>query len=171
MPQKLNSSEEFVHWLCRRTFLSLWSYASPRGKKGKELCDILIVCEPDIVIISVKEISVKNSSAGGVAASRWSREAIAGSVKQIYGAERHLSGSDHVIRADGSDGLPLPQSSSRRIHRIAVAFGSEGDIPYTMGDFGKGFVHVMDERSIQIVLSCSSGKREKSFLAPWRADL
>jgi len=55
MPQKLDTSEEFVNWVCQQSSLSLWSYASPRGKKGKELCDILVVCDPDIIIISVKD--------------------------------------------------------------------------------------------------------------------
>jgi hypothetical protein len=55
----INKAEEFVFHICRETFLSLWSYANPLGKNGKELCDILIVCDPDIVIFSVKEIEFK----------------------------------------------------------------------------------------------------------------
>jgi len=36
-----NKAEEFVFHICRETFLSIWSYANPRGKDNKELCDIL----------------------------------------------------------------------------------------------------------------------------------
>jgi len=44
----MNKSEEFVSKLCEKTFLSLWCYRNPQGKdKGKELCDILVVCDPD----------------------------------------------------------------------------------------------------------------------------
>ena len=57
MSQGLNSTEQFVYRTCRKSFLSLWSYANPRGKPGKELCDILIVCEPDLVIFSVKAMA------------------------------------------------------------------------------------------------------------------
>ena len=57
MPDEgLNPAETFVLRLCRQSFLSLWSYANAQGKSGKELCDILVVCDPDIVIVSVKAI-------------------------------------------------------------------------------------------------------------------
>jgi len=57
----MNRAEQFVFQVCKRSFLSLWSYANPLGKNFKELCDILVVCEPDIIIISVKEVRVKKS--------------------------------------------------------------------------------------------------------------
>ena len=41
MSQGLNPSERFVYSACKASFLSLWSYANPRGEPGKELCDIL----------------------------------------------------------------------------------------------------------------------------------
>ena len=55
----MNRSEDLVYKLCRESFLSLWSYANPKGKNGKELCDVLIVSDPDIIIISVKDIELK----------------------------------------------------------------------------------------------------------------
>lgn len=151
MPQQLNTSEEFVHWVCLQSFLSLWSYASPRGKKGKELCDILVVCEPDVIIISVKDIRFNEGT--DVAHARWTQRAIDESVKQIYGAERWVAAATNVVRIDGTTGLSIPELENRRIHRIAVAFGSEGKVAFRTGDFGKGFVHVFDERSFGILLS------------------
>jgi hypothetical protein len=51
----VNQSEEYLARLCRRSFLSLWSYPTPQGKNaGKELCDCLVVCDPDVIIFSVK---------------------------------------------------------------------------------------------------------------------
>ncbi|WP_254510798.1 hypothetical protein [Anatilimnocola floriformis] len=151
MTQELNPSEELVYWTCQQSFLSLWSYAAPRGKGGKELCDILIVCDPDIIIISVKDIKLQDGEQ--VAHERWSKRAIDDSVKQLYGAERWLNSAESVVRIDGSNGLAIPKSSSRRVHRIAIAFGAEGKVGFSVGDFGKGYVHVFDELAFRILLS------------------
>lgn len=116
------------------------------AEPGKELCDILIVCDPHVIIVSVKDIQLnREKEAAGY--DRWLRKAVDGSVKQIYGAERSLVTAPHVIRKDGTPGLALPALALRKTHRIAVAFGSGGEVPITSGDFGKGFVHVMDEHS------------------------
>lgn len=154
MNQLINKSEEFVYQVCHRSFMSLWSYANPIGKgKSKELCDILVVCDPDIIIFSVKEIGISDSGDIATDWERWRRRAIESSVKQIYGAERWIENANHVIRSDGSDGLPFPNCSNRRIHRVAVALGSQGKVPLQFGDFGKGFVHVFDEISFQTILN------------------
>jgi len=153
MPQKLNTSEEFVYWVCKRSFLSLWSYATPRGKKGKELCDILVVCDPDIIIISVKDIKLPEISESILGHDRWTKRAIDESVKQIYGAERWIAKAKHVVRLDGSEGLSIPDVGTRRVHRVAIAFGADGKVGFPVGDFGKGYVHVLDERSFQVLLS------------------
>jgi len=153
MPRQLNTSEEFVHWVCQQSFLSLWSYASPRGKKRKELCDVLVVCDPDVIIISVKDIGFFDAGESASARKRWMKRAVDESVKQIYGAERWIVTTKHVVRHSGSEGLPIPNSETRRIHRVAVAVGAKGKVGFPVGDFGKGYVHVMDEQSFQTVLS------------------
>lgn len=152
MSQGLNPSERFVYSACRASFLSLWSYANPRGGPGKELCDILVVLEPDLIVFSVKDIDVSSAKDPAVAWLRWRRKAIKQSAGQIYGAERWLDSATHLIRSDGSPGLALPLVSERRVHRIAVALGSKGEVPLQFGDFGKGFVHVFDEISFTVIL-------------------
>jgi hypothetical protein len=149
----VNETEELVYSLCRNSFLSLWSYANPRGKAGKELCDILVVCEPDVIIFSVKEIAFSEAGDTAVNQKRWSKRAIDESVKQIYGAERWINSATHVIRSDGTNGLAFPEPARRRVHRVAVALGGEGKVWNSFGDFGKGFVHVFDERSLGIVMT------------------
>lgn len=148
-----NRAEEVVARLARRSFLSLWSYANPRGKKDKELCDLLAVCDPHVVIFSVKDLVMPDSGNAEVDLERWHRGAIEESVKQIYGAERWLRSATNVIRADGSAGLALPEPSRRQVHRIAVALGSSGSAPIYMGDFGRGFVHVLTEDSLGTILT------------------
>ena len=149
----INRTEEFVHRICENSFLSLWCYANPRAKPGKELCDILVVCEPAVIIVSVKEIKLNEQKEPAVAHARWEKKAITDSVKQIYGAEGWLATASNVIRNDGSPGLKLPPPEIRRTFRIAVAFGAGGQAIVKSGDFGEGFVHVMTEQSFHEVLT------------------
>jgi hypothetical protein len=152
MDSMKNKAEEFVYTVCRETFLSLWSYANPLGKDNKELCDILVVCEPDIIIFSVKEIKVTESGDIETDWKRWNRRAVEESANQIYGAERWLKSAPQVIKSDGSLGLNLPPGQDQRIHRVVVALGGKDKVPILFGDFGKGFVHVLDEISFGIIL-------------------
>src|SRR6266545_2747485 len=90
MAPSMNLAEQLVARLARRSFLALWSYANPRGKKGKELCDVLAVCDPNVVIFSVKDLAMPATGNVRVDWQRWHRGAIDESVKQIHGAERWL---------------------------------------------------------------------------------
>jgi len=149
----VNKSEEYVYKICQKSFLSLWGYVNPQARKGKELCDILVVCGNNIIIISVKDITPSNSGNVDVDWERWRKRAIDSSVKQIYGAERWLTKNKRVITKDGMSGLPLPPENERTVHRIAVAFGSDGKMGLYYGDFGKGFVHVLDEQAFDTLLA------------------
>lgn len=147
-----NSAEELIYQICRQSFLSLWSYRNPKqGPGGKELCDVLVVCEPDVIIFSVKDIKLKGGPKPFVGERRWQRKAIEESCNQIYGAERIIASSPSVTRHDDLPGLAFPASAN--IHRIAIAFGGRGKTGLPFGDFGRGFVHVFDERSTMTLLS------------------
>ena len=146
-----NRSEEFVYNITHRSFLSLWSYANPlKYAAGNELCDFLTIFGSNIAIFSVKES--KLLSASPVDIERWRRRAIGASTRQIYGAERSIRSVTHIIRSDGSQGLPLPPQSEIQVHRIAVGLGSHGKAPITSRDYGKGFVHVFDEESFSSIM-------------------
>ncbi len=145
-------SEELVSSLCQRSFLSLWSEPNPRGHSAKELCDVLVVCGDDIVLFSVKEVALKDTGNTALDWERWRRKAIDASVKQLYGAERALKSLSRVTRSDGTKGSVLPAVGNRRVHRVAVALGGRGAVPYSHGDFGKGFVHVLDDVALPLVL-------------------
>ena len=147
-----NDSEAYVASVCRRSFLSLWSYPNPTGKKGKELCDLLVVCGPDVAIVSVKDIRPSDTADEGVRMERWTKRALDGSFKQIAGAERWLQTERAVTDATGERAIELPPAAERRVHRLALAFGGRGEMPLYSGDFGSGFVHAMDERAFDLVL-------------------
>jgi hypothetical protein len=148
----MNLAENFVSDVCKRTFLSLWSFPNPQGKKGKELCDLLVVCDPYIVIFSVKHIQIEDSGNEEVDAERWNKRAIEDSVAQIYGAERYTHSVDKIILKDKKTEIVLPEKSKRIVHRIAVAIGRGEKYHLVQGDFDKGYVHVFDEQSFFFIL-------------------
>lgn len=148
----MTKSEALVYKLCTKSFLSLWSYPNPTGKKGKELCDILVVCQPDVIIFSVKEIEFKDTG-DKVGWERWRKKAIEESCSQIHGAERWINSNSNIINQSGETGLLFPNVSNRKVHRIAVALGGKGDVALHFGDFGKGFVHVFDEISLEAIMN------------------
>lgn len=149
----MTPSEKYVSELCRKSFLPFWSFSNPIGKKDKELCDVFVVCGNTIIIISVKDISVSEHTNERIQYDRWIKKAITESVNQIYGAERFLKTVDEVSSKDNKFKIQLPDKKSRVIHRIAVAFGSKNNFPLSTGDFGKGFVHVFDEKSTLTILN------------------
>ena len=139
-------SEQFVAWLCQHAFFKLWTHPNPRGKKGKELCDCLVVCDAHVVIISVKEVEYRNTG-DKIGWNRWHRTAVDGAAQQIWGAERWLRTVDRFQRNDGRE-INLPPRHARRYHRISVSLGGRGNVPLKWGDLGNGFVHVLDEHSL-----------------------
>ncbi len=153
MSAPLNRTEQFVSQVCEKSFLTFWCYANPQAPNGKELCDVLVVCHPHIIVVSVKEIALNLEKDPEVAFKRWERKAVDASVSQLYGAERALAGMTQVIRRDGTPGLDLPSPDELRIHRIAVAFGDRNEAVTKSQDYGKGYVHVMGEQSFTDVLT------------------
>lgn len=146
MNSGITPSEKYVSNLCKNSFLRLWTHPNPIGKKGKELCDCLVVCGIDIIVISVKECKYKDT--GDVTGwHRWIKTVIKKSESQIYGAERWLEEANQVERNDGRI-ISLPNKRNRRYHRITVALGAVGKVPLQWGDSGKGFIHLCDEYSM-----------------------
>jgi hypothetical protein len=152
--EAVNQSEQWVYEICKESFLSVWSYVNPQGRNpGKELCDILVVFDPHVIVISVKEVQLSNSGDHSVNQKRWEKKAIEASIRQINGAIRWLNITDHVIKKDGSKGLPLPPLDRRIYHRIAVALGGQDKVyisPPSIPD--KHLYHILDEQSFFLLL-------------------
>ena len=127
-------SERYLAKLAERSFLNLWSYPSPYrdqkqsgGGDGKELCDLLVVCGPYIVIFSEKNIEWPNGELN-VAWSRWVKRAVRDAAKQVKGAERWITSFPDRIFLDRDCNVPfpinLPQPEDRIVHRIVVVRGA-----------------------------------------------
>lgn len=149
----MTPSEKYVADLCNQSFLPFWSFPNPLGKKDKELCDVLVVCGNNIIIISVKDIKVSNHKDKSIQYSRWIKQAVDDSIKQIFGAEKFLKSVDKIKLKNRKTQIELPKKEDRIIHRIAIAFGSDYDFPLPMGYDTRGFVHVFDEKSTALIIS------------------
>ena len=127
-------SERKLARMAETSLLNLWSYPAPyRDQKqhgtgdGKELCDLLVVCSPYILIFSEKTVAWSQGSLQ-VAWSRWYNRAIKGAVRQARGAERWISEHPDRVFLDRQCTepfpIPFPGARIRQIHRIVVASGA-----------------------------------------------
>jgi len=90
--QGVPASERYLGELCRRSFLSLWSYpgvlrdqgcSSGKGD-GKEVSDLLVVFENRIIIFSDKNCDFADSGDLKLDWGRWYKKAILKSAEQVW---------------------------------------------------------------------------------------
>ncbi|MBN3757499.1 hypothetical protein G3N95_31550 [Paraburkholderia sp. Tr-20389] len=132
----VNESERLLMRLCRRSFLSLWSFANlhtdqdMRDGRGsaKEFADVLVVFGNDVVIFSDKHVAFQQDQELSVAWKRWYKRAVSSSAKQLHGAMGWASRFPHRVYLDSACQRPLPVSipdaSQARYHLVAVTRGS-----------------------------------------------
>lgn len=129
----VTESERYLAKLAERSFLNLWSYPSPyRDQKnaskgdGKELCDLLVICDPHIIIFSEKTIAWPSGDLN-TAWCRWAKS-LKKSAKQAKGAERWITEFPERIFLDRECAVPFPidfpQKNKRIVHRVLVAQGA-----------------------------------------------
>jgi hypothetical protein len=186
-------SEKYLADLCERNFLSLWSFPSvyrdegiltPEGH-GKEVCDLLVVFDQNIIIFSDKQCQFSNSGNMDVDWRRWFKKAIEKAAKQAWGAETWIRNNPSRIYLDRSCKNPLPIDlpavERAHFHLVVVAHGvseqikayysagSSGSLmldsdikglgnhtsPFYIGDLnpGKTFVHILDDNSLETLMS------------------
>jgi hypothetical protein len=150
---------------------------------GKEVCDLLVVFENHIIIFSDKDCYFFNVGNLKVRWPRWFKKAVQNSAKQFWGAERLIKEFPNRLFLDRQCAIPfpinLPDPATSTFHRIVVAhdaaracneyFGGSGSlildnslvgdahlrIPFHIRqvDPAKGYVHVFDDTSLNIVMS------------------
>jgi hypothetical protein len=150
---------------------------------GKEVADLLVVFENHIIIFSDKHIRFPRSGDLKADWSKWFKKAVLKSAKQVWGAERWLRDFANRLFLDRQCTVPfpidLPDIKNAIFHRIVVAhdasrccqerLGGSGSLmiessllgdehlehPFTIGriDPDRGFVHVLDDTTLDIVLT------------------
>lgn len=150
----VTSTERYLAKLAGRSFLNLWSYSNPyrdqgqsSGGDGKELCDLLVVCEPDIIIFSEKNVAWPKGDVQ-VAWRRWAKRALIDSTRQVRGAERWITRFPDRIFLDPhcTQRFPIgiPGREEAVIHRIVVARGAGEACKRHFGD-GIGSLRIRPE--------------------------
>lgn len=147
--------------------------------QGKEICDLLVVFEDHIIIFSDKDCRFPNSDNLSLDWQRWFQRAVQKSAEQLWGAERWIRLHPDRLFLDSACTIPLPIAlppvESMEFHRVVVAhdasercreeLGGSGSMmimsdlkgrgqPFAIGqlDPDKGYVHVLDDTSVDILL-------------------
>ncbi len=151
----MNKSEKIVNEICQNSFLSFWSFPNPiREDNKKELTDVLIVNNPYVIIISVKDIKIKRSGDIVIDKKRWYKRAIKKSYNQIYGTERIIKSKiTGIYTSDKKHRIHFPEIDKIKVIRIGISIGRKGDFALPFGHFETGFVHFFDQYSFPIILN------------------
>ena len=144
----VTAAERTLAAYARQTFLSMWSYPNvvrdERRADGsvvaKEIVDLLVVFEDDVILFSDKDCAFPSSGNLDVDWSRWYRKAIEKAARQLWGAERHIwAHPDRVYidpKCQSPLPVPLPAPSTMRVHRVVVAHGASTRCKEELGGTG-----------------------------------
>ena len=156
MGEGTTDSEKYLSRLCKRSFLSLWSYSNPyrdqhAGKhntsQGKEICDQLVVFGDELILFSDKYCHFEHSRNLQLDWSRWFRKAVWDSAKQLKGGVRWIMTFPNRVFLDKECRELLPISvaitDKTKIHRVVVAHGASDRCKSELG--GNGSLMVMPE--------------------------
>jgi hypothetical protein len=145
----VTAAEKYLARLCERSFLSLWSYPGMyrdqgkplNGGHGKEICDLLVVFDENIIIFSDKDCRLRDSGNNHRDWQRWFKKAIQESAEQAWGAERWIRQNPSRVFIDREcmQALPidLPSMQRAKFHLVIVAHGVSSRIrkcfPFSSG--------------------------------------
>jgi len=120
-------TERLLARLCDQTFLKLWSFPNPCREDGKELCDLIVVFENEVLIFFDRENRRFDTNPPDVnlAWKRWRKEVIDKQVATAHGAERYIRGG-RPIYLDTKQAQQFPilvDLQNARFHKIVVAHG------------------------------------------------
>ncbi len=142
----ITHSEKYLTRLCKDTFLNLWSWPHIYRKQhwtggdGKEVCDLLVVFENNIIIFSDKHCKFPNTENLILDWCRWFKRAVLQSAKQIWGAERWIRQYPNNLFLDKDCKTPFPYPlaniETAKFYRIVVAHGSSKRCQQTLGGSG-----------------------------------
>jgi len=194
----LTDTERWLINLAKKSFLSLWSFPNvyrdsrPNSSNGndssdgKEICDLLIAFDNNVLVFSDKSCEYKIHYDPMVAWRRWYGSAIHKSYKQAYAAEKWVKNHSDRIFLDRkcTKQIHLPLDNTRPIsyfkilvcHNVRSAtklhYGAENGIkldtriheshhlnsPFHVGviDDNGGYAHIFETESIEFALSSLS---------------
>lgn len=149
--EKGNVGEDFVNSIAYNSFVEHWCYPSPKDENGdkKEICDLLILFDDSLIIVSVKNYEFKDFY------SRYFRRTIDKAVKQIYGAERKLFSADKdiFIKHPKREIESFPKDKIKNIYRVIVNLG-EGVrfYPFNQATKDDKFITLLDREAFETIV-------------------
>lgn len=181
----ISESERVIHWLGHKAFLSWWAHPNPFRKTSpgavpnKEICDLLVAFEDDVLVFSDKRCEWIEHPDPNISWLRWHKRAVEKSISQLRGAERFIRQDPGLLYQDPSCESVLSVDRDRlrkaRIHKIAVVQGAEAAVrkavggpgtlmiesiggtdpsPFTLGQvFDGSMYHVMDGVAARMTLT------------------
>ena len=114
-------TEEFLSLLCDRSFLKLWSYPNLFKDDQKELCDLLVFFESNILVFFDRErfLPCEDDEDQAIEWARWKRKVIDSQISTANGAERYIKENRKIFLDAGlTKPFPIPiDSSSAKIYK------------------------------------------------------
>lgn len=162
-------SENFITYLCDKTFFKLWVYPNLYRKPGKEFCDCMVVFEDNILIFSVKDNKYTGKTQK-IAWQRWNRGTIEKSIIQIVGAEKWIKKNPEKLFLDEKCTKKVLINfdiKKAKIYRFVVALGVNEDIGILYSDEKEdledkigvvqtkrdNIYHILDSANVELILS------------------
>lgn len=167
-------TEAYLEKLCRKSFLSLWSYPrvfndkkdNPKARHGKEIVDLMVVFADHVILFSDKSCEFPNSGDLKIDWSRWKKKSIDKSIDQLYGAERWLRQFPDraFIDPECSKKLPIqfPCPATAHFHRIAIANGAKARCIDALG--GIGSLMIASDNAMELPFMAAQPVNSKGFV-------
>lgn len=151
MQDKGAIGEDFVNELAFNSFFKFWCYPNPKFENGdkKEICDLLILFNSVVTIISVKNYEFKGNH------FRYFNNTIEKAVSQLYGACRILFGQTEVhIKHPDKEIEVFQKKQIQKIFRLVINLG-EGTKFYPFNKVTKNndYVTLFDKDSFETIIS------------------
>ncbi|HEG1873650.1 TPA: hypothetical protein SCR74_004635, partial [Citrobacter freundii] len=145
--QGINKTEKRLIELANNAFIGLWSYPNvysdegySKNKSGKEVCDLLVVFENNVIIFSDKDIKFHEGIDVSIAWKRWFKRSVTESATQLYGAEKFLKENKGRLFLDKECKNPFPIEIKESMRFFLVAVTSNSIVPASkyFGRFAEG---------------------------------
>jgi len=150
MDNKGQIGEDFVKNLAYRSFLKYWCYPGPKYENGdkKEICDLLIIFNSVLIVISVKNYEFKGNH------FRYFNNTIEKAVKQIHGACRTLFSAAEVhIKHPDKEIETFPREQITKVFRIVINLGEGVKFyPFNQTTKNDDYVTLFDKDSFEAII-------------------
>lgn len=134
--QGFNQTEKRLIELANNAFIGLWSYPNvysnegySKNKSGKEVSDLLVVFDKNIIIFSDKDIKFHEEIDISIAWKRWFKRSVSESAVQLYGAEKFIKEHGDQLFLDKECKNPFPIKICKDMRFFLVAVTNNSLIP------------------------------------------